>query len=224
MKPEGGLSVMADRKSDPLALDYFPTPPWATRALLHDALPDEPWSERSVWEPAAGEGHMTNVLKESVRIVCSSDVHDYKRGYRIGSFVGLGEDVAKKPFGKEGPDWIITNPPFNLALEFAQRGLQDARCGVALLVRSVWAEGRERYESLFSKAPPSVIAQFAERVPMVAGRWDPQASTATSYAWFIWLKNERSFRPTEFRWIPPGARARHTRSDDIARFCKPEAA
>jgi hypothetical protein len=51
--------------------------------------------------------------------------------------------------------------------------------------RSVWAEGRDRYERLFSKKPPTMIAQFVERVPMTKGRWDPEADTATSYAWFV---------------------------------------
>ena len=30
-----------------------------------------------------------------------------------------------------GIDWVITNPPFNLALEFALRGFELAREGVA---------------------------------------------------------------------------------------------
>jgi hypothetical protein len=29
-------------------------------------------------------------------------------------------------------------------------------------------------------------AQFAERVHMVKGRWNPDASSATAYAWFVW--------------------------------------
>jgi hypothetical protein len=41
-------------------------------------------------------------------------------------------------------------------------------------------EGGERYERLFAPMPPTVIAPFAERVPMTKGRWDPE--TATSYA------------------------------------------
>jgi hypothetical protein len=66
------------------------------------------------------------------------------------------------------PDWIITNPPFNLACEFALRAISIARAGVALLVRSAWSEGGDRYRDLFSKHPPALIAQFAERVPMVS--------------------------------------------------------
>jgi hypothetical protein len=39
---------------------------------------------------------------------------------------------------------------------------------------SAWSEGGDRYRDLFSKHPPALIAQFAERVPMVKGRWITQ--------------------------------------------------
>lgn len=212
-------AVMAQRSEALDSLDFFPTPPWATRALVFDVLNEWDFMEpQTCWEPAAGEGHMAEVLRgcaKQFRSVHASDVGDYGKGYAVGSFTGAGADVAQCPFQ---PDWIITNPPFNLALEFAERGLAEAHVGVCLLVRSVWAEGRERFERLFNVTPPSIIAQFCERVPMVKGRWDPKASTATSYAWFIWLKNDSPNRPTEYRWIPPGARARHTRSTDVEQF------
>ena len=53
-----------------------------------------------------------------------------------------------------------------------------------MLVRTQWIEGVERYEKLFRDRPPAIHAPFVERVPMVKGRWDPDATTATSYAWF----------------------------------------
>ena len=51
---------------------------------------------------------------------------------------------------------------------------------------------------------------------MVKGRWDPDASTATSYAWFVWRKGASGL-PRIF-WIPPGCRAALTRADDRQRF------
>lgn len=214
-------AVMQRRVEAPHSLDFFPTPPWATRALMHDVLEWGLNDYPKVWEPACGEGHMARVLMEECGFMFASDVHDYGVDSRVGSFVGRGADVVDCPFD---PDWVITNPPFNLALEFAERGLRVARRGVALLVRSAWSEGNERFNRLFSVSPPSIIAQFCERVPMVKGRWDPKASTATSYAWFIWLKQDSPHRPTEFRWIPPGARERNSRPDDVKRFAGIEAA
>lgn len=211
--PAGGRAVM-NRRLDPTdSLDFFPTPPWATRALLTHVIPD---ARGTCWEPACGEGHMVEVLRERFLGVFSSDVHDYGRGYATGSFTGGGLDQAVLV---ERPDWIITNPPFNLALDFAIRGIDEARRGVALLVRANWAEGGERYQRLFREQPPAVVAQFAERVPMTKGRWDPAASTATSYAWFVWDRAEAPGR-TAFVWIPPGCRQRLTKPDDVARFAK----
>lgn len=157
---------------------------------------------------------MFEVLKPDFAQAFASDVHDYGRGYAVGSFIGEGPDCSDCPFT---PDWIITNPPFIHALAFAERALREAKTGVALLVRSVWGEGADRYRKLFSKSPPSMIAQFVERVPMVKGRWDPSASTATSYAWFVWLKDDFS-RRCVYHWIPDGAKTRHSQADDIRRF------
>jgi hypothetical protein len=115
------------------------------------------------------------------------------------------------------PDWIITNPPFSIACEFTLRALQIASTGVAMLARVQWIEGVGRYEKLFRDRPPTVYAPFVERVPMVKGRWDPDAATATSYAWFVWCSSTAP-SPPRVVWIPPGRRAALTHTDDRQRF------
>jgi hypothetical protein len=120
-RPKGFTSVMARRLEPPDALDFFCTPPWATRALCKHVLFASGGTcpmPLSSWEPAAGEGHMAEVLMEYFQQVHASDVFDYGCGYEVGSFVGCGPDVATVP---AVPDWIITNHPFNLACEFARR-------------------------------------------------------------------------------------------------------
>lgn len=210
-------AVMQRRTEAPDSLDFFPTPPWSTRALLECVI-DRGIQAATVWEPAAGEGHMAEVLREYSDDVIASDVHDYGKGYRVGSFVGEGLDVIEI---EQEVDWVITNPPFNLALEFAERGLAEASEGVALLVRTAWLEGAQRYERLFSKREPNIIAQFCERVPMTKGAWNPAATTATAYAWVVWDRQLGVNEGTTFLWIPPGQRTRLTRPDDAARFAVP---
>lgn len=215
--PKGSTAVMARRHEAPFSLDFFPTPPWATRALIAHVI-GRGHEPETCWEPACGEGHMAVVLAETFKLVYASDVHDYGRvPQRVGSFVGVGADVIEAP--ANAPDWIITNPPFNLAVEFAERALREARLGVALLVRTAWLEGGDRFHRLFSRRPPSIVGQFCERVPMVRGRWDPAASTATSYCWLVWHADDRS-ADTRLKWIPPGCRERLTRPDDVARFAR----
>lgn len=75
---------------------------------------------------------------------------------------------------------------------------------------------------MFRDIPPSIVAVFCERVPMVKGRWDPDASTATAYAWFIWFCDRAAVKQTRMLWITPGQREALTRPDDRRRFaCAP---
>lgn len=227
-RARGGRAVMEQRLDPVDALDDFPTPPWGTRAFCRHILKIERRSPLSVWEPACGRRIMADVLAESFGRVWATDVHDYWRAEAepgrspyppdaVGSFTGEGPDVLGP--GVDGFDWIITNPPFNAALDFARRALPIARRGVALLVRSSWLEGKDRYRGLFAAAPPSVVAIYSERLSMRRGRYDPKLSAATSYSWVVWRK--RSLGETSFQWIPPGAKAALTSADDSGRFAHP---
>lgn len=216
MKPLDARNVMASRREPPDSLDFFPTPPWATRALT-DALGkmvDPKLNHRVVWDPAAGEGHMVGPLNEAFSYCVASDVFDYGRGYDVQDFLDptLALDAVKSV------DWVVTNPPFNSAMQFALRALICAQQGVALLVRTSWISGTGRFRDLFDPHPPTFIWQFSERCAIVKGRFDPDASTATDYCWVIWLKGERTRGGVDFRWIPPGAKQRFTRPDDATRY------
>jgi hypothetical protein len=208
----GFVAVMAQRREPPAALDYFPTPPWATRAVFRHVLPELGGGVvGSVWEPACGEGHMAEVITEiASSAVIASDIFSYS--YGVAPFDFLNDPPL------DHPEWIITNPPFKLACEFTLRAFDLAREGVAMLVRTQWIEGVGRYEKLFRDRPPSLYAPFVERVPMVKGRWDPDASSATSYAWFVWRMGVPG-SPRIF-WIPPGCRQKLTRPDDRQRFAE----
>lgn len=217
--PNNARAIMASRKEPPKSLDFFPTGPWGTRALLKFGLNTYPLGERTCWEPACGEGHMAETLREQFARVHASDVHDYGCGYEVGSFIGVGLDVASVP--PYPVDWIITNPPYNKCLEFVLTALPIAREGVAMLVRQAWAEGGERYEELFSRFKPSKVLQFVERLPMHRGQWLPDGTTATSYTWVIWERvRQNGFSGTELIWIPPGQRIALEHPTDRARFAK----
>ena len=86
---------------------------------------------------------------------------------------------------------------------------------VALLMRTAWLEGADRYRELLRDRPPTLCAQFVERVAMCRGRWEPEASSATAYAWFVWV---RDAEPKPLFLIPPGCKAALTDRADFARF------
>jgi len=196
-------AVMAQRAEAHDSLDDFPTPPWGTRALCEYVISDFIKPEQTVLEPAANRGFMFWPLTEYFEWTVASDVHDY------GIFP-TDDFLLLKPYGPTF-HWVITNPPFRLAEQFIEKAFEIADFGVAMLVRSQFLESIGRYERLFSRNPPSIIAQFSERLPMVKGRYDPKISTATSYNWLVWIKGGTE---TKYIWIPP-CRKRLEKPEDI---------
>jgi hypothetical protein len=184
-------AVMQQRREPSDSFDYYPTQPWATRALLEQPIGADP--HHTVLEPACGEGFMSRPLAEFFHDVTSMDVQDMGFG-EVGDYLFPGDDRIF--------DWTITNPPFRLAEDFIEKALRTSRVGVAMFVRMAFLESVGRYESLFSVTPPTQILQFTERVPLFKGRVDPSGGTATAYTWVVWHTN-RSFTDTVFRWIPP---------------------
>lgn len=211
MTANRSTAVMQRRRVAPDVLDYFPTPPFATRALCEflsrqGLVP----SHHSCWEPACGELHMVRPLRESFRSVRASDAHRYPE---------IDHELIDFPLeGRATPgsvDWVITNPPFRLAEQFIETAMVTARVGVAMMVRSAFLEGEGRAGRLFGSCPPAYVLQFVERVVLLEhrlirrGAVDPfhaksgsKASSATAYCWLIWLA---PYGPTDtrLRWIPP---------------------
>jgi hypothetical protein len=208
-----GRAIMARRQEPADSLDFFPTPPWATRALIECVFPvlgirQSDLAKVTVWEPACGEGHMAEPLSEYFGRVIATDIHDY--GYGEAPVDFLSEDTRRDA------DWGITNPPFgDKTVPFVLRLLKLARVGVAVFVRLQWLENPRRYELLFRDHPPTLVAIFAERVPLHEGRWEPDGDTLTAYCWLVWI---HGVAPRPPFWIPPNCREQLTRPDDAVRF------
>ena len=187
-------AVMSQRVEAPDSPDDFPTPPWATRALLEHVIGGKvAVSGMTCLEPACGAGHMSEVLTQYFDQVHSTDIHDY--GYADKKdFFAYSNNAGQF-------DWLITNPPFRLAEDFVLKGLKIARVGVAILARTVFLESSGRYRAIFLDNPPAKFAQFVERVPMVRGRLDKSATTATGYCWLVWDKQHKGI--PQLVWIPP---------------------
>ncbi|MBZ4022178.1 hypothetical protein CKO11_06875 [Rhodobacter sp. TJ_12] len=206
MAANTSAAVMAQRAEPHDSLDDFPTPPWATRALCEWILAQgDDLSFCYCREPAANRGHMVRPLREVFGAVRASDVHDYGVGFLVEDYLfGPRPSVV---------DWTITNPPFRLAEQFISRALETSRCGVAMLVRSTFIEGKSRWTSLFSVTPPSHVLQFSERVLMLKGRLvrdgavcpklKRRVTSATAYSWLVWKLPLTVPPHTRLEWIPP---------------------
>ena len=144
-------AVMAQRHEPKDSADDFPTPPWATRALIEHVIGTENVGGLSCLEPACGRGHMARTLGEYFAKVTASDAYHYGFG-PVRDFLGELDEASLH-------DWVITNPPFRLAAEFVDRALIAANVGVAILVRTVFLESVGRYNGDLSR--PTAINRRA---------------------------------------------------------------
>ncbi len=191
----GGFKPTTKRFADLDGPDFYPTPRWATFALIE--------SEKfagDIWECACGDGAMSEVLAETGNRVISSDL--YNRGY---GEAGLDYLTTQR----RAPN-IITNPPYNSAEGFVARGLEGAGRKFALLLRLAFLEGANRANTIFHRNPPSRVWVFSERITFYPKNAVVAGSGTTAYAWFVWDKDHAG--PTELAWFKPGFKARFSRS------------
>ena len=172
-----GASNHTDKERE--ANDYYATEPKALELLLDL----EQFSHR-VWEPACGEGHLSEVLKKRGHSVASSDLID--RGYGTGNV-----DFLQCSSTWDGD--IITNPPYKYAKEFAEHALDLVTGGhkVAMFLKVQFLEGKARRE-LFEKHPPKTVYVASSRL-LCAKNGEFQkmrdgGGSAVAYAWFVWEK------------------------------------
>lgn len=158
--------------------DLYETEAWATRALIAHY----PVRGLTVWEPAAGNHKIADVLKEFGAAVISSDITEYSRQHSfMWDFLG-GKDYGTP----EEVDAIITNPPFGKAnrdaVKFAELALERCRGMVALLLTAKFDFGKTR-KHLFQDN-----SRFAAKLALLDRiQWFPSAMTGTEdHAWYIW--------------------------------------
>lgn len=168
--------------------DYYATDPIA----LHKLLKYESFN-KNIWEPACGEGNLSEVLKEYNYNVYSTDL--INRGY--------GEDFFD--FLETNNKWcgdIITNPPFKHDVDFILKALDSIEFGskVCFLLKLNSLAGVKRYKEVYSKFPPSKIYVFSKRVACSKNnKKEGFKSGCMDYGWFIWEKGV--IGPTNLKWI-----------------------
>lgn len=153
----------ANRQKD----DFYPTPEWVTRVLLGFHKFDG-----EIWEPAAGCGDMAEVLKKAGYEVYATDL--VNRGYCPAGIDFLFENMRAQN--------IVTNPPFNLAHEFMEKGLELAERSLALLLPIRYLCGKKRAE-FFLKHPPAKIIVIPNKIDF-HGMGNPMME----FAWYVWDK------------------------------------
>lgn len=168
-----------------------------------DNYPDKyTFDAHTILEPCVGGGHIANAINDfytTKREITGMDLVD--RGYP-GTIVAdfLTYKTDKKYEG------IITNPPYSLAKEFVEKGMEllEDDGQMAMFLKIQFLEGAKRKE-LFDKYPPKYIYVFRNRMatwnsglekdPKTGKRW----ATTMCHAWFVWEKGSTS-EPV-VRWL-----------------------
>jgi hypothetical protein len=170
--------------------DFYPTPRRGVEALLAvEAF------EGSIWEPACGDGAISDVLEEYYPgQVWSTDL--IERGY------GLAGVDFLAPAPAACCDHIITNPPFKLAEHFVRLSLIRSRGKVAMLLRLSWLEGSKR-RVLFESTPLARVWVFSSRLSIGRGADRDMGGGGggmIAFAWFVWDKTH--IGPPVIGWLP----------------------
>lgn len=157
-----------------------------------DALLDAEPFDGIVYDPACGGGNIPDACRARGIPFIGSDIVD--RGWP-GTIVMdfLGSRVPH--------DNIVTNPPFNLAVEFALHALGITLGKICILQRTSWLEGERRYQQLFRLNHLMRIWQFRSRLSMPPGGSGIEAKGGSvAYAWFVFRRNHGG--PATLGWLP----------------------
>lgn len=187
----GSFKPTTKRSADLDGPDFYPTPRWATYALI-----DNENFRGDIWECACGDGAMSEVLQKGNNSVESSDLYD--RG-----FGEIGHDFLTTKRRRKN---IITNPPYHSAEGFVASALRQAENKFALLLRLAFLEGSNRARTIFTVHPPSRVWVFSERITFYQKGAQRAGSGTTAYAWFVWDKDHSG--SAELAWFKPGYKAR----------------
>lgn len=180
-----GISQTAIREEN----DYYATHPKA----MHDLLKYESFN-KNIWEPACGEGNLSEVLKEYGYNVFSTDL------INRSDYPDQVLDFLESSISFDGD--IITNPPFKYTNEFILKALESIPAGnkVAMFLKLNYLSGKRRYREIYSQQPPYRVYVFSGRTACSKNN-TPEGfkGGAMDYAWFIWEKGKQG--PTDLRWI-----------------------
>lgn len=169
-----GMSTTRERIED----DFYATPEDSIKALL--AVEEIIYP---AWEPACGDGAISKLLNG--KQLTSTDL--INRGYAYG--VG-GVDFLKTQECPDDTRTIITNPPFNLFQEFAEKAIAFASDKVILFGKLQALEGQKRATFMQNSPLRTVYVFKARQNPLRNGspideNGKPWASTM-AFAWFVW--------------------------------------
>lgn len=184
-QPTGLGSAMAGGKgrlatTERRELDFYPTEPEATQALLLAELPAMRMHGSAVWECCGRGGAIANVIRPHGLDIFATDIV----ADPVNHVAQLDVLKARKPFAPIG----VTNPPFGIAKEIIHHLLGQLRMPyLALLLKTTfWSTNTEDRGNLglWRVHPPHRRWDMTWRVDFTGG-----GQSTMNVSWFIWDTN-----------------------------------
>lgn len=163
--------------------DFYPTPEYATRELLRRV----PQIRGYILEPCVGDGAIARVVDGGDRVVYGSDVDPQMNCSFCGD--ATREDFwasVKDVMFEDRIDWVVTNPPFNVAAQIIPLAYKHADKGIAMLLRLSYLEPTEDRGRWLNEHPPSALIIL----PRISFTGDGKTDSVTC-AWVVWEKGRR---------------------------------
>ena len=181
-----GIKITNERSMTFMGLD-----PHSVNLFLQRIKKDNIILPKTIYEPACGQGHISEELKRHGYNVVSSDLYDYGYGKSGIDFL-KSEDKA---------DCFLTNPPYKFALEFVNKGVENLNpCGISIMYLKIqFLEGKAR-NLFFKKYPPKyVYVNSSRQICAKNGDFENINVKLLCYAWYMWYKD--FYGDTIVRWI-----------------------
>lgn len=209
------LRIVGGGKSMRQEDDFYATDPKAIEALFNapcyshtqvtellKMVKNDKWC--CIWECAAGNGNLSNWLRENGYYVYATDIKD-RGGNNVIPYVDFlktkrlpivttgvlnsadGQfDLRIKPF------FILTNPPYSLATEFIEHALEILPEGglYIALMNITYLAGQKRYQRIYSKGSLREIYVFSKRIECWKNGEQPKdkCGSIANYAWYVFQK------------------------------------
>jgi hypothetical protein len=162
-------------------LDLYETPADVANVLTRPPL-QQMIARKKVWEPSVGRGALLDALYDAkARYVVASDIHDHGA---VENTVLVNMLELEKPLAPV----VVTNPPYMLSHEFAEKLLgwiDDGKIETAiLLLRATWTHAATRNWMMSHPALAHEV-RLSWRPRWIA---DTTGSPRHDYVWVAWSR------------------------------------
>lgn len=157
--------------------DLYTTPTLALDAIYPYLIDDFPITAKML-EPCAGMHDIAEYFRDRGRKVDTNELYPVD-GYEYDDTSDFLAD--ENQLGMY--DLIITNPPYNRAVDFVLKGFEHAPVQWHFL-RLSFLEGQDRFKQLFNLGKLSNVYIFTYRVSCPKGVDREKTANSVCYAWY----------------------------------------